>query len=162
MLYLLSTWEFLAGFSNSFIISGSSGLSEDRSALQTLNTMEMLSNNLCSLPSPPSPLPFKKINKMETPTACQMEFKGSAGTDSQPWVFCAFSFLSDLTPGAPPHPHAFEIFAYQTCLCVCYFRVDVSPPFWNPDMKNSFLPTTHNRIPLRTLLLLFPALWLSK
>lgn len=72
-LYLSAQYlEFLAGFSNAFIISGSPGLSEDRGALQTLNMMEMLSNNLCSLPPPPISSFLKKkkkyINKMETPT----------------------------------------------------------------------------------------------
>lgn len=64
-------FEFLAGFSDSFIISGGARLSEGRSPLQTLNAVEMLSNNLSSLPPPPSPLSLKKIkikiNRMETP-----------------------------------------------------------------------------------------------
>ena len=58
----------------------------------------------------------------------------------------SLSFLSSWLQGVLPadtlpHP-AFEIFAYQTW--VGSSGVDMSPPFQNPDLEISFLPTTCN------------------
>lgn len=71
----------------------------------------------CSLPPPPSPLSFKKSKQNgNTHSTARWNLRVVLALYHDPRGFCVFSFLSDLTPGAPSHPQFCPTLLWYICI----------------------------------------------